>query len=120
MSTSCAKRSASNSCQSPGRPSRRRGPRGRREGRDMASIFIDRQGNPVIQFVAANGRRKSISLAGEKKRTFDKVKGHVEELVSAQKAVRAPYEETSEWLGKIGIQLHKKLCRAGLTIERLD
>ena len=84
----------------------------------MASVFVDRKGNPVLQFVAADGRRRSISLAGEKKRTIDNVKGHVEELVAAQKAARSPYDETNEWLGRIGVQLHKKLARAGLVPKR--
>ena len=86
----------------------------------MASAFTDRKGNPVIQFVAADGRRRSISMAGEKKRTVDTVKGHVEELVAAQKAARSPYDETNEWVAKVGIQLHGKLARAGLVPERVE
>ena len=84
----------------------------------MASTFTDRKGDPVVQFVAADGRRRSISLAGEKKRTVETVKHHVEELSAAQKAARAPYDATSEWVARIGVQLHNKLARAGLVPER--
>src|SRR5262249_51082415 len=84
----------------------------------MASIFRDLKGNQVIQFVAADGRRRSIFLAKERKRTVDTVKVHLEELVAAHKAGSVPYDETSEWVGRIGVQLHRKLVRAGLVLER--
>ena len=86
----------------------------------MASEFQDRNGNYVLQFVGANGRRRSISLGKERKRTRNTVKCHVEELVAAQKANRAPYDETNEWLAEIGVQLHKKLAKAGLVKPRRD
>ncbi len=84
----------------------------------MASEFCDKKGNHVLQFVAANGQRKSISLGKERKRTRDTVKCHVEELLAAQKSGRVPYDETSEWVARIGVQLHSKLVRAGLVPPR--
>jgi integrase len=85
----------------------------------MASVSKDKCGNFTVQFIGVGRRRRTIWLGQERKRTVDTVKSHVEELVAAQRAGRAPYDETSDWLRRIGDSpLYDKLARVGLVPKR--
>jgi integrase len=84
----------------------------------MASKSEDKDGNVTIQFVLA-GKRKSIWLGKVTKRDVGLWTRHVEELVSAKKIGRTPYDETAEWIANLDDELHRKLSgKAGLAEPR--
>lgn len=84
----------------------------------MASISTDPQGNRTIQFVAGDGKRRSVRLGKMPIKTVDKIKTHIEALNSAAIANTSLENETAAWLAKIADDLHAKLAAVGLVQER--
>ena len=84
----------------------------------MASISKDAAGNRTIQFVGADGKRRSIRLGKVNVKLAESFKLKVETLASSV-ASKIPLDsETSVWLGSIGNDLAAKLAAVGLMPQR--
>ena len=80
----------------------------------MASISKDPSGNRTIQFVGADGKRRSIRLGKVNAKQAESLKLKVETL-AASVATKLPLDsETAAWLGNIGDDLSAKLAGVGL------
>ena len=84
----------------------------------MASITKESNGNRVIQFVAGDGKRRSIRLGKLSQRKAEGVKLRVEDLNTAKIAGLSPSVETAQWLQGIGQPLLEKLAAVGLISKR--
>jgi len=84
----------------------------------MASISNDSNGNRTIQFVGADGKRRSIRLGKVNAKHAKAFKLKVETLASAIAAKLPLDTETATWLGNIGNDLAEKLAAVGLMPER--
>jgi integrase len=85
----------------------------------MASISRDPSGNRSIQFVAADGKRKTIRLGKVNQHLADKIKVKVEVLAASVRAALPVDNETAAWLAKIDDDLAGKLAAVGLFAGRL-
>src|SRR3712207_2993952 len=84
----------------------------------MASITREPNGRRTIQFVTADGKRKSIRLGKVSQRDAERIKLKIEFLAAAA-AARLPLDsETAEWVAGIGEDLAGKLASAGLIPAR--
>ena len=83
----------------------------------MASLSKQPNGRKMIQFMAADGKRKSIRLGKMSMKHAEVIKVKVEQLVTASITGHSVDDETARWLGKIDSSLNEKLTIAGL-IER--
>ena len=84
----------------------------------MASISKDTSGNRTIQFIGADGKRRSIRLGKVNAKLAESFKLKVETLASSV-ASKIPLDsETSVWLGSIGNDLAGKLAAVGLMPQR--
>jgi integrase len=80
----------------------------------MASIAREPNGRRRIQFMAADGSRKTIRLGKVSQRAAEAVKVHVERLVTVS-ITGAPIEdETARWVANLDAELSEKLARVGL------
>jgi integrase len=86
----------------------------------MASILERGGGRRAIQFVTADGRRKTISLGKMSRRMALEIKVKVEDLEASARAGLSPAAATATWLAGAGRLLHDKLTRAGLTAPRAE
>ncbi len=84
----------------------------------MASISRDQNGNYTIQFVAGDGKRRSIRLGKVNKKTASEIKLKVEHLNSLVVAKLPMDTETSQWVGRIGDELADKLAAVKLIPPR--
>jgi integrase len=84
----------------------------------MASISRDPSGRRIIQFVAVDGKRKSIRLGKVSQRIADEIKVKVEALAATAVAGMSMDTETARWLAGIGDELHNKLASVGLVQPR--
>lgn len=84
----------------------------------MASLSNDPNGRRRIQFIDANGERKTIRLGKMAKRNAETVKGHVEELVGSSITSDPPRDSTSRWLADLDSVLYDKLVAVGLAKAR--
>ncbi len=85
----------------------------------MASVIEDPGGRKRIQFVAADGSRKTVRLGKASKRDASDVGRHVEALLVARINGQPRPRETAVWLGEIGDALHDRLARSGLIEGRV-
>src|SRR5262245_22405684 len=84
----------------------------------MASISTDSKGRRTIQFVAEDGRRRSIRLGKVTLRLAETVKFRVEALNAALIA-KGPWDtDTATWVAGIGDDLADKLAAVGLIPRR--
>jgi integrase len=84
----------------------------------MASISTDPNGNRTIQFVAGDGKRRSIRLGKMPIRQAEALKVRVEAL-NAAKVSGLPLDgETAAWVARIGDDLAAKLAAVGLIAGR--
>lgn len=74
----------------------------------------------AIQFVAADGKRKSIRLGKISERNAVTIKGHVEELNNASIYQQAPARRTAEWIADLDDTLAGKLAAVGLIPKRKE
>ena len=85
----------------------------------MASISRDsKTGCRSIQFVASDGKRKTIRLGKVSQKDAESIKLKVEALAVAVKAGLPFDNEVAGWLAKIGDDLHAKLTAVGLVKGR--
>jgi integrase len=84
----------------------------------MASISSQPNGRRTIQFIAADGKRKSIRLGKVSMKTAEEVCRRVEYLHAAKVSGTAADAETMKWLASTGAALHAKLAAAGLVAPR--
>jgi integrase len=77
----------------------------------MASLSTSAAGPSTIQFIDADGKRKSIRLGIVPKKTAEAIKLRVEALLNA-KITNTPWDrDTAAWLAGIGADLAGKLAR---------
>jgi len=79
----------------------------------MASVGKDSKGYRV-RFVMPDGTNKTIRLSGFNKSKSEDIARHIEELIAAKASGSAIDRATSNWLAKIGQNVHDKLSDAGL------
>ena len=88
----------------------------------MASILRDSNGRKKVQVMvpSAAGRksRKRIALGKLSERKADAIKTQIEHLTAAIETGQPLDPHTSEWLAKIGPDLHARLAAAGLVTPR--
>jgi hypothetical protein len=83
----------------------------------VASITFS-DGRATVQFLDADGKRKSVRLGAIPKRTAAAIKLRVEALLNA-KITNTPVDrDTATWLAGIGADLADKLAAVGLTAAR--
>jgi hypothetical protein len=80
----------------------------------MASASRDRNGNAVIQFVGADGRRRSIRIGKISDARVEVTRQRVELLRVAQQHGHALDGEVVSWLAKMEDSMHAKLAAVGL------
>ena len=80
----------------------------------MASITRESNGRRTIQFVGADGKRRSIRLGKVSQRTAEAVKVRVEDLNTAAITGHAPSDETARWVAGLDCVLADKLAAVGL------
>ena len=84
----------------------------------MASISTSANGNRTIQFVADDGKRRSIRLGKVSAKSADKVKRKVEAINGAIKNKVALDEDVANWLGKLNKIRYAKFVAVGLAKPR--
>lgn len=84
----------------------------------MASISTDPNGRRTVQFVAPDGRRKSVRLGKAPMKAAEEVRRRVEYLLAAKVSGTAPDADTMKWLASVGDELHARLAAAGLVAAR--
>jgi integrase len=85
----------------------------------MASITEQPGGRRTIQFVGADGKRRSIRLGKVSQRIADGIKRYVE-LLNVAKIAKQPLDgETAAWVAGISDWLADKLTRVGLIEPRM-
>src|SRR5215207_1656727 len=84
----------------------------------MASISSDKAGNRTLQFVAGDGKRRSIRLGKVPKKTADSIRIRVEFLNAAAVGNTPLDAETAAWVTRVGDDLHAKLAAVGLVPSR--
>ena len=84
----------------------------------MASVVDDPGGRRRVQFLAPDGKKKTLRLGKVDRRTADAVARHVEALLAARISGQVTPRETATWLAGIGDQLRDRLAAVGLVEER--
>jgi integrase len=84
----------------------------------MASISSDKQGRRTIQFVGADGRRRSIRLGKISKQAADGVKSKLEALNAARISQQPLDNATAHWVADLDDVLIEKLAAVGLLARR--
>ena len=84
----------------------------------MASISREPGGRRTIQFVAGDGKRKSVRLGKVPQRVAEEIKVKVEHLNAALIVGCSPDNETVQWVRKLGDDLADKLAAVGLIPKR--
>jgi len=84
----------------------------------MASISKQKNGLKTVQFVGADGRRRSIRLGKCTMKHAQEVKTRVEHIHAAMKAGLPLDSDTAGWLGEISDALAEKLAAVGLIPRR--
>ncbi len=84
----------------------------------MASITRESNGRRTIQFVGADGKRRSIRLGKCDQRTAEAVKVKVEALVASSITGHALDGDTARWVNRLDQTMANKLAAVGLTAKR--
>lgn len=84
----------------------------------MASINKEPNGRRTIQFMAPDGKRKSIRLGKMNQKGAETIQTKVEALLAFGLAKASWDAETAEWVGTISDRLAKKLSTVGLIPHR--
>jgi len=80
----------------------------------MASISTGPDGRRTVQFVAQDGKRKSVRLGKVPLKTADEVKRRIEYVVAAKGSGTALDADTARWLAGLSDALHRRLAATGL------
>jgi hypothetical protein len=84
----------------------------------VASITREANGRRLIQFVAGDGKRKSIRMGKVTQRLAEEVKVKVEALNAAAISGHAVDDEVARWLAKLDPVMAEKLAGVGLVPRR--
>jgi integrase len=84
----------------------------------MASLSTDSNGNRTLQFVAGDGKRRSIRLGKVPKKVAESIKVRVEYLNAAKIGNTTPDNETASWVSKVSDDLYARLAGVGLVAAR--
>ncbi len=84
----------------------------------MASISKQPNGRKTIQFVGADGKRRSVRLGKSSMRQAEAVKVHVERLAAAAVSGHVTDAETSRWVAGLDSTLADKLANVGLIAKQ--
>lgn len=84
----------------------------------MASLSRQANGRRTVQFIGADGKRRSIRLGKMGQRQADAVKVRIEQLVAAKVAGHPIDDDTARWLSSVDDVLLQKLANAGLVNHR--
>jgi integrase len=85
----------------------------------MASISHDKKtGRRLIQFVARDGRRKSVRLGKISNRQAETAKRFIEDLVACSVAGSSPKGATAEWIADLPDSIRRRIERVGLISPR--
>lgn len=85
----------------------------------MASVSREANGRRTVQFVAMDGKRKSIRLGRVTGKVADAVAARVEHILAAAASKTSIDAETAKWLGEVSPQLSSRLVAVGLTQPRV-
>jgi integrase len=86
----------------------------------MASLSREKNGDSRVQYVAIDGRRKSICIGKQNDRNAARIRDRIEVLVTSMKMGTPLDDHTQQWLVTIAdTPLAKKLERAGLIKKQL-
>src|SRR5258708_2874528 len=86
----------------------------------MASISRDANGRRTIQFVAADGKRKSIRLGKVSQRVAEEIRVRVETLSASAIAGLSWDTETAKWVAGLAPVLANKLAAVGIIPKHQD
>src|SRR5262249_18998782 len=87
--------------------------------RDAAMASLNREGEGFcVQFVAADGKRRSVRLGKVPRKAAESFKVRVEELASAQALGGAPNLQLARWGAGLSDRMADRLHRAGLIPAR--
>ncbi len=84
----------------------------------MASISRQPNGRRTVQFIAPDGKRRSIRLGKATQRMAETIKLRVELLVAAKLAGHAIDDETARWLAELDDRMTDKLAAVDLVPRR--
>jgi len=84
----------------------------------MANINREPNGRRTIQFVAGDGRRRTIRLGKVTQKVAEEIKCRVEHLNAAIISACSIDNETAAWVARLGDDLAAKLAAVGLIPER--
>lgn len=84
----------------------------------MASVSRQPNGRKTIQFVAPDGKRRSIRLGKASVRLAEAIKIKVESLAAALLSGHAIDDETARWVANLDKTMADKLSAVGLIPER--
>ena len=84
----------------------------------MASIARDKNGTRRIQFVAPNGKRRTIRLGKVSQRMAEGIKHRIEVLVSSMITGHPIEADTANWVASLESTMADKLARVGLIPQR--
>jgi integrase len=84
----------------------------------MASISTSEKGLRTVQFVAPDGKRRSVRLGKSAMKTAEEVCRRIEYIIEARSSGTAIDPETARWLGCVSEKLHKRLANVGLVAAR--
>ncbi len=84
----------------------------------MASVSNEPNGRRTVQFVAADGKRRSIRLGKVAKKVAEEIKVKIEHLVASTISTTALADEVSRWVARLGDDLRNKLAAVGLVSRR--
>ena len=80
----------------------------------MASISREKNGRRTIQFIGADGKRRSVRLGKVSQRHAEAIKLKVEQLAAAALSRHAIDAETARWVAKLDTDMSDKLAAVGL------
>ncbi len=87
----------------------------------MASITREPNGRKRIQFVASDGRRKSVRLGKCTERQALTARGHIEQLLLVASGVADTVDDKLiHWLAKLSDEVYGRLAAVGLVADRQD
>lgn len=84
----------------------------------MASITKESNGRRTIQFIGADGKRRSIRLGKTSQRNSEAIKVKVERLAASVLSGHSVDDDTIRWIASVDDVLHAKLGSVGLVESR--
>lgn len=84
----------------------------------MASIINRPNGHRWVQFIATDGKRKTLRFGKISKRTADEYKRRIELLLEARLSNSSPDRDTARWAADLPLETHRKISAVGLVADR--